>query len=145
MKTYPAITIPVHITAEEHAEIAAFCEGYRLTVAEFVAYAGFGANVQDYASDEDVRGQLIDVVTRRFGRVPQGEPVGATVANRVTLEFSEDALAMLEVLRRHDDHASLEDLIRHELASSVVCLFESFDQPTMADLLAPPEKEGRTA
>ena len=68
----------------------------------------------------------------------------ADSARRVTLDFSAEAYGLLEVFREYDGHASIEALIRHELARGVQCLADALrgDDQRMDTLFTAPAAAG---
>lgn len=138
MKRAP-ITVPVHITAEEHERIAAFCEKVRITVAEYVTFAGIGVNVDDYEHDRENRAGLLKDIIQRFGG-----PTSAAPTRTVTLEFSEAAIALLEANRVHDGFASVEEFIRGSIRGTVGAFCEAMDSESheMREAFARPGAAG---
>ena len=140
---YPAITIPVHITAEEHERIAGFCQANRITLAEFITLRGVGFEMKEFSEDAINRAQLLGEAAERFGG---GWPVTEEPGTRVvTVEFSRQAYAWLEAMTYYDGFATPADRIRASMAGDVASLTEALHEDEIKRVFGAPTGEERDA
>ncbi len=93
-------------------------------------YAGAPGEQLPARQAEVVQGAAVQPLRHTLpgeAREPLEAGVPATAPRRVTLEFSEEAFALLEANRKHDGLVSVEEFIRDSLRGTVGAFCESLD------------------